>query len=330
MDEIRSALQGHLLWISIDETTDATGRAVGNVLLGRLDHDTYHKPYLVNSAFLDKTNSSTIARLVNDSLRLVSPNFEAELAKVLVTDAAAYMLKAGTDLKVFFPSLLHVTCLAHALHRVCDTDVNSLFSSTKKVFLKAPSRLSAYKESYRDLPFPPEPGTWVEAASWYAEHLPAVQHVVSTFDPDEATCIRNSQAIMAKASLAVDLAFIQCHLSFLPNAIKRLEKAGLPLAEALAILDDAKLRIETIPGTKGQLLQQKITNVLRRNPGMEVLQEASKVLKGNGVILPEGMSQDDVSKMKFCPTTSVDVERSFSQYKNILSDRRHSFTKENI
>eukprot|EP00095_Tigriopus_kingsejongensis_P010943 maker-scaffold234_size243041-snap-gene-1.28 protein:Tk10943 transcript:maker-scaffold234_size243041-snap-gene-1.28-mRNA-1 annotation:"hypothetical protein EAG_00300" len=55
-----------------------------------------------------------------------------------------------------------------------------------------------------------------------------------------------------------------------------------------------------------------------------------KVLKGNGVILPEGMSPDDVSKMKFCPTTSVDVERSFSQYKNILSDRRHSFTKENI
>eukprot|EP00095_Tigriopus_kingsejongensis_P010028 maker-scaffold231_size243715-snap-gene-0.9 protein:Tk10028 transcript:maker-scaffold231_size243715-snap-gene-0.9-mRNA-1 annotation:"PREDICTED: uncharacterized protein LOC100906479" len=90
------------------------------------------------------------------------------------------------------------------------------------------------------------------------------------------------------------------------------------------------LRIETIPGTKGQLLQQKITNVLRRNPGMEVLQEASKVLKGNGVILPEGMSPDDVSKMKFCPTTSVDVERSFSQYKNSLSDRRHSFTKENI
>eukprot|EP00095_Tigriopus_kingsejongensis_P004795 snap_masked-scaffold77_size404793-processed-gene-3.2 protein:Tk04795 transcript:snap_masked-scaffold77_size404793-processed-gene-3.2-mRNA-1 annotation:"decaprenyl-diphosphate synthase subunit 1" len=96
----------------------------------------------------------------------------------------------------------------------------------------------------------------------------------------------------------------ECHLSFLPNAIKRLEKADLPLAEALAILDDAKLRIETIPGTKGQLLQQKITNVLRRNPGMEVLQEASKVLKGNGVILPEGMSPDDVSKMKFCPTTS--------------------------
>ena len=92
-------------------------------------------------------------------------------------------------------------------------------------------------------------------------------HVMGKFDADEAACIRDSQALMAKASLTADLAFIQCHLSFLPAAIKRLEEAGLPLAEALAILDDVKLRIQTIPGTKGQVLQQKIAMSSGGTPG---------------------------------------------------------------
>nr|CAH7755191.1 unnamed protein product [Callosobruchus chinensis] len=33
---------------------------------------------------------------------------------------------------------------------------------------------------------------------------------------------------------------------------------------------------------------------------------------------------------KFCPVTSVDVERSFSAYKLVLSDKRHKFTPENL
>ena len=35
-------------------------------------------------------------------------------------------------------------------------------------------------------------------------------------------------------------------------------------------------------------------------------------------------------QMKFCPTTSVDVERSFSVFKNIISNHRQSFIEENL
>jgi hypothetical protein len=37
-----------------------------------------------------------------------------------------------------------------------------------------------------------------------------------------------------------------------------------------------------------------------------------------------------ISAYKFAPVTSVDVERSFSIYKNILSDNRTSFSPENL
>ena len=33
---------------------------------------------------------------------------------------------------------------------------------------------------------------------------------------------------------------------------------------------------------------------------------------------------------KFAPMTSVDIERSFSIYKNILQDKRTNFTPENL
>jgi hypothetical protein len=164
MDEIRSDLEGSPVWIGMDETTDVMGRYVGNVLVGKLDNEKYHPPHLVNCVFLDKCDLSAVsARLINDTLHLISPNFDKDLARVLVSDAAPYMVKAGKDLKIFFPSLINITCLAHGLHRVCEKvqetfkDVNRLIACTKKIFLKAPSRRCIYRENYPDLQFPPEP-----------------------------------------------------------------------------------------------------------------------------------------------------------------------------
>jgi len=39
-------LRGHPLWVSVDETIDAMGRYVANVLGGRLD--IHHPPFLIN------------------------------------------------------------------------------------------------------------------------------------------------------------------------------------------------------------------------------------------------------------------------------------------
>jgi len=46
--------------------------------------------------------------------------------------------------------------------------------------------------------------------------------------------------------------------------------------------------------------------------------------------IPEDLTLNDMVHFKYAPVTSVDVERSFSSYKNILSDRRRSFLFENL
>lgn len=46
--------------------------------------------------------------------------------------------------------------------------------------------------------------------------------------------------------------------------------------------------------------------------------------------LPLNFSPTILSSLKYAPVTSVDVERSFSIYKHILSDRRQSFNVNNL
>jgi hypothetical protein len=70
-------------------------------------------------------------------------------------------------------------------------------------------------------------------------------------------------------------------------------------------------------------------DVLLKNPGFETMRKIGAFLNGN---LDENLDipANILYRFKYAPVTSVDVERSFSTYKNILSDRRTSFTPENL
>lgn len=56
----------------------------------------------------------------------------------MVTDAAAYMLKAASNLKILYTNLIHCTCVAHGLNRVAESvrlefpAVNNLIAQFKK------------------------------------------------------------------------------------------------------------------------------------------------------------------------------------------------------
>jgi len=61
------------------------------------------------------------------------------------------MKKAGDTIKVLHPKIIHVTCLAHGLHRIAELvlvhypRVDKLVSSANQVFLKAPSQTVLFK-----------------------------------------------------------------------------------------------------------------------------------------------------------------------------------------
>ncbi len=98
-----------------------------------------------------------------------------------------------------------------------------------------------------------------------------------------------------------------------------------------SLLEDVRSKINSIPGSTGIMLQTKMSSVLAKNPSLETMQMVGKTLKGSKeAVLPAELSSGEVAAMKNCPVVSMDMEHSFSVYKNILSYCRHSLTNENL
>lgn len=343
LSSIRSEVGDSSIWISVDETTDANGRYIANMVIGKLESEKPTRPFLIASKPLEKTNGDTVAYFVNTSLKILYPSgADDEKVLLLYTDAAAYMHRAATLLKVFFPRMTHVTCLAHALHRVAEevrtnfTEVNQLVSSVKKVFLKAPARVQAFKDKLPDVPLPPEPiltrwGTWLNAVDYFHSHFEGLRSVILELSRDEAESVRRAQDIFELTKLPGELAYISANYVFIADSIRQLETSGQALCDAVATIAAVRENIEKVPkGPVADKVAKKLKYVLEKNPGFKILESVAGVLAGTELITPEEIRPSDIPKFKFAPVTSVDVERSFSAYKLVLSDRRRSFTSTNL
>jgi hypothetical protein len=85
---------------------------------------------------------------------------EQENVLLFVCDAAPYMIKAAKALQLLCPKMIHVTCPAHALHRVAEEvrgrypEVDQLIPNGK-IFIKPPLRVQKFKVP--TLPLPQQP-----------------------------------------------------------------------------------------------------------------------------------------------------------------------------
>ncbi|KAE9522223.1 hypothetical protein AGLY_017381 [Aphis glycines] len=319
MNEIRNQILNKKIWVSIDETTDTEGRYVANVIIGTLLTDGPGKKFLIASEVLEKANHTTISKLFDRTLFTLWPNgINHDDVILFVTDAAPYMVKAAKSIQVFYSKMIHITCLAHGLHRVCEKNraefpkVDELILNMKKVFLKAPARVELFRREAPETPLPLSPiitrwGTWLKDAMYYCENFKAIKKVVHLLDADDALAIRKVKKIMSETDLESYLAFIYTNYGFLTTAITCLETQGTLLTDAIKTVEN--------------------------NLGFKILTKISKVMLGEEISmdnLSEDISCDDLLYFKYAPISSVDVERSFSVYKNMLADNRRSFKFENL
>lgn len=342
IQKVRVHIANHYVYIIVDETTDARGKYVANLIIGALTPEKEGKPYLIASVELEVTNAASICSFTNDALiQFYKGESFSDKVLLFVSDAAPYMIRAGKNLKAFYRNMIHVTCLAHGLHRLCEKvrecfdDVNKLISWARKIFLKSPARISLYKEKMK-CELPPDVvitrwGTWIKAASFFAVHLPNFAEVISEL-PDDSQHIGKLKTLIRKKNLPTDLAFIQTYFSFLPEKITTLETRGLPLHDQVQVIEEVRRKIQIIPGSRGYLLQKKLEDVLSKNEGFALLRELSMSFTDTSYQVTTTISRDPqvLSAYAFAPLVSVDLERSFAAYKLILSDRRHQFTQENV
>lgn len=342
MDNIRTKLNGHFLYGSVDETTDSSGRYIANFIVGILssDGEKSKETFLLNTACLDKTNHATVAKFVDESLCLLGTGFKKENFLLFVTDAAPYMIKAGKHLTTFYVNMIHMTCLAHAIHRVCEfirssfEDVDGLISNCKKIFLKSPARLNAFKEALPDIPLPPRPvitrwGTWLTAALYYGRHFDEIKGILDTFDESQCAAIPKAKRLMASSTIQAHLACIEANFSKLPEYIVRLEHSHLSLTQQFDVIENLKTDLADNGSEICDAVEAKLEFVLNKNPGFKRMKKICNILQGSTEESDE-FSAHQLAAFKFAPMASVDVERSFSTYKQLYRDNRHNFTFENL
>lgn len=343
IEKIRCEIACKRIWISIDETTDPIGRYVANVIIGTMEATEPPKHYLLTSEVLDRSNSSTISQLFVNSLAVLWPGgVKHDNVLLLVTDAAPYMKKAAAALKILFPKMMHLTCLAHGLHRVAEhirslfPDVDRLVSNVKKVFLKAPSRVQLFKEMAPEIPLPPQPvltrwGTWLSAALYYAANFTKIQDIINCFAEEESTAVQIVRTIIQKKSLHRDLVFLASHFVNFPTAITILENREGTLVNKLQTFDNVIDELRGIKGKIGEEIEEKCRKIVLANKELSRMQKIALILKGDSMTEDiADINMETVPCFKHAPVTSAEVERSFSQLKYILSDRRLSLTADNL
>ena len=153
--------------------------------------DAPNQTFLVDCHPLDSgsnVNSYIILYTVDEILRQLE--IKRKNFSLFLIDAARQMSLAGKTLKELYPSLVHVNCVAHLLHkfamrlRAPFKNIDKIIATIEAATIKNKDRKKDFHDA--DLPSPPDPviirsATWLRAVLYYSENLPAIRAIVNNW-----------------------------------------------------------------------------------------------------------------------------------------------------
>ena len=180
---------------------------------------------------------------------------------LLLSDAARNTTLAGNVLKTMYPKMFHVTCVAHLLHncamvlksKYCTAD--NLIATMKNAIVKNKDR----RQKFAQIRLPPQPivtrwGTWLKAAFWYAQNLPAVRQIVSSFDDDGIIVSRVKEAVQS-ADLHNELVELENYKPLL-SLLDRCEASIFSICHASEALSQLQFGLD--PVNIGQFISKRL------------------------------------------------------------------------
>ena len=277
IQKIRDLISTNFIWVSIDETTDSLGRHPTAVIIGILSPSDYQPPFLLKLSFLEKVNGESIAKLFINSMLLLWPTgIEYNRVLLFISDAAPYMNKSYNSLKLTFPKMAHVNCVAHNLHRLCETIRNKspnadfLVSNMKKTFKKSPSRITLFKEKLPLVPLPPSPiitrwGTWLQAVSYMCQHFDKLKDLFLENDLGDSASIDNCTSIFLNNDTMQEVLEITHNYFFLIQIITNLQRQDISLKDSLELFENAKETIISVNCSISEIVNEKFNQIYEKN-----------------------------------------------------------------
>ena len=288
-----------------------------SVLVGSLDAP--NQTFLVNCHPLDisrNVNSSIILHTVDDILRQLE--IKRENFSLFLTDAARYMSSAGKTLKKLYPSLMHVTCVAHLLHN-CAMRVRAHFKNIEVIAtIKAATiKNKDCKKDFHDagLPSPPDPvitrwATWLRAILYYSENLPAVRTIVNNWTSAGLLVSRAKDAINVEG-LVSDLVKINQYRTLAAN-VEFLEGSAGTITQAYGLLKN--MQFDDDPCAIKNYINKRLSN-----SDLETIINCTNLT----------IDPTSYALLQKAQPTSAAVERSFSML-NKLPRKDRNFDVKNV
>ncbi len=314
------------LYIIFDETTDVCSRYILNILIGKCSDSKRERPYLIGTVELTKTNASNVNFQIFNTLNhfFDQDTSKYQRIKLLLTDAAPYAIKAGKLLRELIPELKHVTCLCHALHNLCETirnansKVNDFVIFLKQTLLKNKENqrlfLSETGLTIPSWPVPTRWGTWINFCHW----------LFSNFTSIEIFCKQLVKNIPSEKNISFQKLINEEEFE---RQLRQVNKFTI-LAKSISDLESETLSTEGQIGIIAKTIEfleqdliysQRFQEIIQRNPDFVWFKNFS-ILK----------CKQNEKIFSFVPLTTVEVERSFSKFRELLSDKRQSMSNLNI
>ena len=308
--QIQELLRDKFFFI-VDEAEIAKQKYI-SVVVGSLDAP--NQTFLVDCHPVDSSsnvNSSIILHTVNDILRQLE--IKRENFSLFLTVAARYMSLAGKTLKELYLSLMHVTYVAHLLHN-CAMRVRAHFKNIDEIIATIKAATIKNKDRKKDfhdagLPFPPDPvitrwATWLRAALYYSENLPAVCTIVSNWTSAGLLVSRAKDAINVE-DLVPDLVKInQCRT--LAANVEFLEGSACTITEAYGLLKN--MHFNDDPCAIKNYIKKRLSN-----SDLETIINCTNLT----------IDPTSYALLQKAQPTSVAVERSFSMLSKLLRKDRN-------
>ncbi|KAF7684833.1 hypothetical protein CDIK_4418, partial [Cucumispora dikerogammari] len=190
-------------------------------------------------------SSNSGVMILNISRVLNFLDVTLENFNLLLSDAAPYMKLAGKTLHQMYPSLFHVTCIAHLLHNCASRvkeffpDVNKLISSIKQLTHKNKTNMAFFKQvGYSPTVIPTGGGSWLDAAEYYAFNFLKVKEIVVHKLTRGDIIYTNALDAVSQFSLIKSLTQIHSQYFVLSKKIKLFISPTLTISEAFKKLTE--------------------------------------------------------------------------------------------
>jgi hypothetical protein len=180
-----------------------------------------------------------------------------------------------------------------------------LFISQMKLLLKALKLQKQFKEK-TSLPLPPKVcltrwGTWLNTTFFYIENFDKIRLFINSTKCNNSYFTKVQNLIKSEGFEEILLDLYQ--YKFIPQFITKLQNTQLKSKESYEMIKEVEKRLSGPP-------LKKLKDSLNKNPDIEKFTS-------------DGNTFDFKFRTRFAPLVSVDVERSFSMTKRILSDKPH-------